>query len=540
MSDRLDFPRGELRAHVVRGTVGQRDACSASSTLLVLAQGLIVTRLLGPEAIGLYGVVTVTAMTIVSLKRVGIDEAFVAQEAADQETEFQRAFTLELALSAGFALVLLAAAPVVAAVYDDDRLLALTAATAYLPLAFALQAPPWVFFRRMDYARQRLLQAVVPVVSLRGHRAARRGRRRRVEPRHRPGGRQPRGHRRGARAPRRTALRAALRPRRRAALPALLGARCSSRSSRRSSSRRARSSRSTSHGGLDGGRLHHARRDADALHRPRRPDRHGDDLPGDLRDPGPHARRSRSCSCGPTARRCCGSLPAARASCCFAGDLVDLRARRRVATRRVGLMQGLAVATALGQLGFNWFSFYRAHERTRPPAVEAVVAAVAFLALAVPGLRACRASTGFVVGRCAAVAVQLGVRARYVRALLPAVRGARPAGAPARADRRRRRRGARAARSRCGAQAGLRPRRSPRSRSSAPSSSALSLRLERGLLAELVARRPAAPARQSRSPARATATSGEGGHLPVPVQAGVQGPGERGGGGPGGEGAVGA
>jgi hypothetical protein len=50
-------------------------------------------------------------MTIVSLKRVGIDEAFVAQEAADQETEFQHAFTLELLLSAGFALVLLAAAP---------------------------------------------------------------------------------------------------------------------------------------------------------------------------------------------------------------------------------------------------------------------------------------------------------------------------------------------------------------------------------------------------------------------------------------------
>jgi len=61
--------------------------------------------------------------------------------------------------------VLLAAAPVVAAVYDDDRLLALTAATAYLPLAFALQSPAWVFFRRMDYARQRLLQAVVPVVA---------------------------------------------------------------------------------------------------------------------------------------------------------------------------------------------------------------------------------------------------------------------------------------------------------------------------------------------------------------------------------------
>jgi len=164
VSDRLGFPRGELRGRVVRGTVVNATVLGLVD-LLVLAQGLIVTRLLGPEAIGLYGVVTVTTMTIVSLKRVGIDEAFVAQEAADQETEFQHAFTLELLLSAGFALVLLASAPVVAAVYDDDRLLALTAATAYLPLAFALQSPAWVFFRRMDYARQRLLQAVVPVVA---------------------------------------------------------------------------------------------------------------------------------------------------------------------------------------------------------------------------------------------------------------------------------------------------------------------------------------------------------------------------------------
>ena len=54
----------------------------------------------------------------------------------------------------------------------------------------------------------------------------------------------------------------------------------------------------------------------------------------------------------------------------------------------VVLLQGLAVATALQQLGFNWFSFYRARGDSRPQAVEAGVMAVAFLALAVPGTRA--------------------------------------------------------------------------------------------------------------------------------------------------------
>ena len=63
MSDRLDFPRGELRARVVRGTVVNAGVLGLVD-LLVLAQGLIVTRLLGPEAIGLYGAVSATAVTI--------------------------------------------------------------------------------------------------------------------------------------------------------------------------------------------------------------------------------------------------------------------------------------------------------------------------------------------------------------------------------------------------------------------------------------------------------------------------------------------
>ena len=57
----------------------------------MLVQGLLATALLGPDAIGLYGIVTTTAMTIVALRRVGIDEAFVQQRDSDEEAEFQRA-----------------------------------------------------------------------------------------------------------------------------------------------------------------------------------------------------------------------------------------------------------------------------------------------------------------------------------------------------------------------------------------------------------------------------------------------------------------
>src|SRR3954470_19431036 len=162
--ERLAFPRSELRRRTARGAV-INGGFLAGAEGLVLLQGLIVTVLLGPQAIGLYGIVTTTAMTIVALKRVGIDEAYVQQDEEGQEEEFQRAFTLELVFSVAMALVIAAAAPALAAIYDDDRLVALTLAVAYLPIAFALQAPTWIFFRRMDFLKQRLLQAIVPVVT---------------------------------------------------------------------------------------------------------------------------------------------------------------------------------------------------------------------------------------------------------------------------------------------------------------------------------------------------------------------------------------
>ena len=61
------------------------------------------------------------------------------------------------------ALAVAALAPVLAAAYDEDRLLGLTLAVTYLPVAFALQAPQWVFFKRMEYVRLRLLQVIVPL-----------------------------------------------------------------------------------------------------------------------------------------------------------------------------------------------------------------------------------------------------------------------------------------------------------------------------------------------------------------------------------------
>jgi len=157
-------PRGTpgLRVRTARG--GAVNAAFLSGAeLFVLGQNLLATALLGPGLIGLYGIVTTTAMTIVALRRVGIDEAFVQTSADDEEAEVQRALTVELGLGVLGALAVAALAPVLAAAYDEDRLLGLTLAVTYLPVAFALQAPQWVFFKRMEYVRLRLLQVIVPL-----------------------------------------------------------------------------------------------------------------------------------------------------------------------------------------------------------------------------------------------------------------------------------------------------------------------------------------------------------------------------------------
>src|SRR5262249_7602989 len=106
MTDRFSFPRAELRRRTVRGAIVTGGFLVLIDGL-VLIQGLIVTRLLGPKEIGLYGIVSTTVITLIALKRVGVDELFVQQEEADQEKEFQYAFTIEVGLSVLMALIIL-------------------------------------------------------------------------------------------------------------------------------------------------------------------------------------------------------------------------------------------------------------------------------------------------------------------------------------------------------------------------------------------------------------------------------------------------
>ena len=413
--DRLSFPRAELRARTVRGV-----AVTAAFLVLidgvVLAQGLIVTRLLGPETIGLYGIVSITVMSLIALKRVGIDEAYVQQESGE-EGEFQRAFTLELGLSSAFALLICASAPILAAVYGESRLLPLTIATAYLPIAFALQAPMWIFFRRMDYVRQRSLQAIVPLVTFA------------VTVPLAAVGVGVWSLVIGAAAGNAVGALAAI-----AASPFRLRVRYDREAARRylafsgpvfvsaGALLAVQQGQILSFGLVKG--LAGAGFITLAVTLTRYVDR-ADQIVTAALYPAICAVQGRTARLTELFEKSnrvtmMWTLPYAVGLVLFAPDLVGFVLGHRWEPATI-LIQGLAGAMLLTQIAFNWFSFFRAHGWTGPPAWEGVVSVVAFGALAVPGL-VVWGSGGFVGGRIAAVSITLAVRARFLRRLLPDVR----------------------------------------------------------------------------------------------------------------------
>ena len=411
--ERLPFPREHLRARTARGALVNAFFLGGAEALALL-QGLIVTILLSPREIGLYGVVSATAVTIVGLKRVGIDEAYVQQSEQGQEEEFQKAFTLDLLISCGFALLICAAAPVVALVYGEDELLPLTLAVAYMPIAFAFLAPTWVFFRRMDFVRQRMLLAIVPAVSFLV-----------TVPLAAAGvgvwalvigpavGNVVAAVAAVAMSPYRLRLRYDPAARRRyfafswpifVTVLALLVVQQGQ----------------VLAFDLDSG-IAAAGFITLAWTLTRYADR-ADQIVTTTVYPAIVAVRDRTATLEElfvksNRATLAFSLPFCAAFVLFAPDLVEFVIGDEWQPAVV-LLQGLAGAAAVQQLGYNWFAFYRARGDSRPQAVESAVLVLGFLGLAIPGL-VLWDFEGFVWGRIAAAVLVVAVRTFYVRRLLP-------------------------------------------------------------------------------------------------------------------------
>jgi O-antigen/teichoic acid export membrane protein len=131
---------------------------------LALVRGFVVAGFLSRTDYGLWGVLFVALRTVGWLRQFGIADRYVQQDEDNQEVAFQEAFTAELIASGGLALIWALALPIVAAVYGESELLLPGFVMALALPASAFQAGVWVFYRNMDFVRQRLLAAVDPVV----------------------------------------------------------------------------------------------------------------------------------------------------------------------------------------------------------------------------------------------------------------------------------------------------------------------------------------------------------------------------------------
>jgi O-antigen/teichoic acid export membrane protein len=154
-----------LREHTARGTIINAGFLGAITTLGLL-RGWVVAAFLSQSDYGIWGILLVGLGTLSWLKGSAISDKYVQQDDEDQELAFQRAFTLELMLIGALLVVVLIVLPILALVYNQPRVIApgLVLAFVLMP-AVGLQTPLWIFYRRMEFVRQRMLQAADPVTS---------------------------------------------------------------------------------------------------------------------------------------------------------------------------------------------------------------------------------------------------------------------------------------------------------------------------------------------------------------------------------------
>jgi O-antigen/teichoic acid export membrane protein len=155
---------GSLRSLAARGTI-INTAFTVGLGVLGLVKGFILAGFMSRSDYGVWGILVVSLGTLLWLKQVGIGDKYIQQDDLDQEDAFQKAFTLELALTGAVVLVMAAALPAIVAIYNLPQLVAPGLVIALSLLVSVFQAPLWVYYRKMEFGRQRALQAIDPVVS---------------------------------------------------------------------------------------------------------------------------------------------------------------------------------------------------------------------------------------------------------------------------------------------------------------------------------------------------------------------------------------
>ena len=159
----LDPEGGALRSRAARGAVVNA-LFMIGLAGLTLTRGFVVAIFVGSVAYGLWGILMVSLGTLVQLRDIGIGDKFIQQDEEDQVEAFQKAFTMELVVALGSMVVLGALLPVFAVIYGRTDFIGPALVVLLMLPAMAFAAPVWIYYRQMRFVRQRLMQAIDPVV----------------------------------------------------------------------------------------------------------------------------------------------------------------------------------------------------------------------------------------------------------------------------------------------------------------------------------------------------------------------------------------
>lgn len=153
----------DLRRRAARGTL-VNGVFLIALTGLSLIRGFVLARFLTKDDYGIWAVLVTSFGTLVFLKEVGVSDKYIQQEDLDQEAAFQRAFSIELVMTSAVTLLIAIAIPFVAWAYGRWEIVPVGLVGLLAIPALALQAPLWIWYRRMDYVKQRLISAADPIV----------------------------------------------------------------------------------------------------------------------------------------------------------------------------------------------------------------------------------------------------------------------------------------------------------------------------------------------------------------------------------------
>lgn len=158
-------PTDGRRVKAARGAVINTGFLVALNAL-GLMKGFLIAGFITVAEYGVWGLLLASFAALFGLVQIGINDKYIQQNEPDQQAAFETAFTLQLIMSLAFVALVIVVMPLYAIGYDNWEILLPGWIISVAMPATAFQTPLWTFYKRMDYMRQRRLQAIDPVLNV--------------------------------------------------------------------------------------------------------------------------------------------------------------------------------------------------------------------------------------------------------------------------------------------------------------------------------------------------------------------------------------